>query len=242
MNLFNDYALGHASDYKLFFNTLHMTRINLPICFALFLLIACTDLHLRRQSKSSYSIVSDKIGTRWIDVKHGDCTVRVLSFQQGHLRFAVESGTTENTVCEPGVSPLIEVIAPAANALLSSHSTPLTRLQMDVNLLSQPTLVVGWAAYLKDSAQWKNRVHQKDPWGTKEYPLVKTLLEASRVFDSYDALFRQFPNLKFHALYIEKVSYQTAGTLSYYESRLRPLGYMPQERIPVPLIVSLELK
>lgn len=204
--------------------------------------ISCTDLHLRRQSKNAHTIITDKVGTKWIDVQHGACTVRILSFQHGHLRLSVQNPQSPQSPCEPGISPLIEVAAPAAKILMDSYNKPLRQLQLDMAMASSPTLIRKWELFLKQNQQWQSRPIPKNPWDNSEYPLIKSLLERSDVFSSYAPLFSQFPQLKNKSLHIEKVHYETASKLPDFDSTLRAAGYMPQERIPIPMVITMELR
>lgn len=220
-----------------------MIQKYLPYSLCIFVLIACTELHFLRQTENAHSITKDAMGTRWIDLHHGTCTVRVISFHKEHLRLAVENPQNPLAVCEPGVSPLVDVAAPAAKALIRSYkSDKIANLQMDLDLSSQPTLLKKWAVFLKNNPEWQSRKISKNPWGNSEHPLVKTLIEQSDVFSSYNPLLAKFPEFTKKKLHIEKIDYVPASHFPFFESDLRPAGYVPQERIPVPLVVSIDLK
>lgn len=187
------------------------------------------------------TIKKDEAGTRWIDVHSGQCTIRVLSFNSSHLRLAIESAHQGD--CEIGVSPLIDAAAPAAKLLMDSYGADKSKqLMMDVSLSANPTLIKKWALFLKASPRWQNRPKQKNPWDTSEYKLIRELLEESQIFASYSPVTDKFPQFKEKSLRIEKVNYQTVSELPYFESELRAMGYAPQERLPIPLMVDLTLK
>lgn len=198
--------------------------------------------HLFSPQGSFPQIQKDTAGTRWLDVRVDNCTVRVLSFNEFHLRIAIESPNHDN-VCEPGLPPIITAVAPAAKILMDSYDKKNAKLlTINLSLTQNPTLIKKWAGFLKTSDRWKNRPKQKNAWDTSEYKLILSLLEEGDIFSSYKPLFDQFAYLKDKKLRIEKVDYQNVSALSFYESDLRALNYAPHERLPIPLMVDVTLK
>lgn len=214
-----------------------------PLMIVVFVISACTDMHLRREQKIKNTITKDAMGTRWTDVTEGHCTVRILSFNVGHIRLALESKQNPQLPCEVGIPPLITAAATPAKALMDSYSPEKAdKMQVELSLSTNPTLIKKWAAFLKQSPIWKNRPKQKSPWDESEYKLVRQLLQDGNIFESYSPLLSKFPTYPKHSLHIEKVSYETAASFPFFESDLRAMGYVPQDRIPIPLIVTLTME
>lgn len=203
---------------------------------------ACTDLHLRRERSGKSTITKDAVGTRWIDVPVGPCTMRLLSFHSGHLRFAVESQNKPDALCDIGSSELLEIAAAPAKELIDSYSETPSSLQLEVPLASSPAMIKKWAEFLSQNSEWKNRPKQSNPWDTSEYKLIKELLLKSDVFSALSSVEKKFPIYTIPSLHIEKVNYETVSHFPFYEKELRPLGYMPQDRLPIPLMTTKTLK
>lgn len=213
---------------------------------SLFFICACSHFHSQREQPNDLAIKKDAIGTRWVDVpvklstSNEQCVARVLSFQQSHMRLALESHAQENPDCELAAPQVLEALIPAAKAVKDSYSSQKTeKVLIDLPLSQSPRLFIAWAIFLKNSPKWQNRKKQKDPWDTSEYKLIKELLLESQIFGVYQQIFDLFPDHTKRELHIEKVDYQAAAKTPMFESTLKPAGYFPQERIPTPLMVSI---
>lgn len=210
----------------------------LILCTILVLFLGCTNAAGPSselvEKVHKYQIKIDEFGEKTIDQPVATCKLSVLKRQKKFF-----SITAESEACDP-LSPALRIeVIRRMKALVQYDRDDSTSITISIYLLHHPSILKKWAKSLKKSPEWNNRPKPKSPWDTSEYPLIVKLMNKYDIFRDYKPLFDSL-GYQYKTIRIQKVAYQKAEGFSFFKTELEKYGYSPEERIPVPLMSSME--